>query len=245
MNEVSNPERFTIIVQYADGVSDAMFPICVGSGEYEVVADPQVYCLTNLRDAEIERIRVRNRMSTAYFVVGAVTANMADAATVAPHIAALPPSPPTDEPPAATPRITVTDDGGVVIGNGLMTMTLRVGDGIIVESIDNQCTGEGEMAIAPGPIFEIGDAETLISSERVTTGDPILSPPGDEGSRTVRIPVDGRPAGVPLRGELVCSVDDSPGIAMRLNLVQSEAGTPSGCRCIQPENRRRPGAAHA
>ena len=215
MTTFSNPERLVFQVEYGDGLVDEVLPVCVGTRKHEVRAGPEVYCLTGLRRQPVKCIALRTRMEAGTFLVAGVTLNQGEPATQEPHVIGLP------EPCSALPehpgagQITAIASG-FTIGNDLIQLDLKTADGIAVRSIENRCLLGGELHMAPGPIFEIGAGDVLLTSEQVAVGKPRTT--GGDDKQTLSVPVDGSAKGVPIKGELVITVGQGADILMRLNL---------------------------
>lgn len=218
MASFDTPERFVFAVEYEDGLTDEVFPVSVGSDEFEVHSGPGVYCLTGLRDHPIRRIALRNRMDSGSFLVAGVTLNRGAPATAEPHVTGLPAAAPAGDEQAGTGRITPAE-GGFIIENDLLRMHLRTEGGIALRALDNRCLRDMEMRIEPGPLFETGDGETLLTSEQVAVGEAQVQRDGER--LTLRLPVDGTPGGVPLRGEFVVTVGGGPDIGLDLQLAHA------------------------
>ena len=225
MDHFANPERFVLQVEYEDGVIDEMFPVCVGSGRYEVRSGPEVYCLTGLRPEGIRSVSLRNRMDSAWFLLAGVTLNQGKPVTEEPHVTGLPaPSQAREEKPGQG-KITPVGDG-YAIENDLIRLELKTAGGIALRAIENRCLRGGEMRIEAGPLFEVGvrrpdnlvgHGETLLTSEEILVGQARVTKEGSIARLVV--PVDGTPKGVPLRGELVVTVGEGPDIGLRLDLT--------------------------
>ncbi|MCE5240021.1 DUF6259 domain-containing protein [bacterium] len=213
MDVFRNPERFRVRVEYADGMSDEMFPLACGSGQFEVSRGPDVYCLTGLRSQPIQRLSLINRMESGSFLLAAVTLNEGKPAMVAPAVQALPPAPKPmvfamPVPQAAIKPIT----GGYFIQSRNLCLDLQTEGGLAVRRLGSPYNTIVKLAVQPGPLFEIADGKTLLDSTQVTVGTPKL-----EG-RTLTIPVDGRPGGAAVAGQLVVTLEDDQ-VLMRLDVA--------------------------
>lgn len=218
MAAFDTPERFVFAVEYEDGPTDEMFPVSVGSGEFEVSSGPGVYCLTGLREGPIRRIVLRNRMDSGSFLVAGVTLNKGAPATAEPHVTGLPAATPAGDEQAGAGRITPAE-GGFVVENDLLRMDLRTEGGIALRALENRCLRGAEMHVAPGPLFEIGDGETLLTSEQVAVGEARVERDGER--LVLRLPVDGTAGGVAVRGELLITVGEGPDIGLDLQLAHA------------------------
>lgn len=215
MTRFSNPERFVFGVHYADGGVEEMIPVELASGENQVRSGPGAYCLTGLRPVVIDKLVLRNRMETGRFLVAAVTLNQGVAATKEPPIPALAPSVPEASAETGRPGIAAAE-GGFSVDSGLLRLDLQTEGGIRVRGLENRCTGPVPMELEPGPLFELVAGDRLLTSEEVAVGQAALETAG--AVTTLRVPVDGRPGGVPIAGELVMKVGDGPDILMHLDL---------------------------
>ena len=218
MRQTSAPERFVFRVDYADGVTDEMFPICVASGRHELRNGPEVYCLTGLRDEEIASVSLRNRMESGKLWLAAATVNGGPGMTQEPDVQTIPPLAATRDDAPGRGRI-ITNEGGFLIANDLLAADVQTRDGVRLRALSSPLLQATEIAVEPGPLFSIGRGETTLTSEQVSVGEPVVEA---KGERTVlRIPVDGTAGGVPLKGELRLTVGDGPDIGMELDLEQA------------------------
>ena len=215
MTAFSNPERFLVEVEYEDGLSDELFPVCLGTGQHEVRAGPEVYCLTGLRPAAIRRIRLHDRMESGLFMLAGVTLNRASAFTHEPRVLGLPEFCPARKEQPGQGKITPIA-GGYAVENGLIRLDLKTAGGIALRSIENRCLQARSFAIAPGPLFEIGCGDVLLTSEEVGVGAGTLAE--SDGKCTLSIPVNGASGGVPLAGRFLVTCGDGPDIVLRLQL---------------------------
>ncbi len=213
MDVFRNPERFRVRVEYADGVSDEMFPLACGLGQFEVSRGPEVYCLTGLRNQPIKRLGLVNRMDSGSFLVAGVTLNEGKAATEAPKVQEQSPPPPPRAivGPLPGPMVKAVE-GGYFIQSHSGSLTISTQHGLRLEKL--VAAYSNTSVIQPGPLFEIGEGKTLLDSTQVTVGTPKL-----EG-KTLAIPVDGKAGGVPLTGQLVITCDDEK-VLMRLDLANT------------------------
>jgi len=222
MRVFSNPERFVVRVAYEDGVTDEMFPISVGTGRYEVRSGPEVYCLTGLRDVAIKRVELRNRMDTGSFVLAGITLNQGEAIAEAPHVTGLPaPTARREETPGA-PTIEARGDGICRLTNGLMAMTLQVGEGLALWGIENRCLQGETMTVQPGPLFELGNGETTVTSEEVLVS--VASVETRTDSAQLVLTVDATAKDIPLKGTLTFELRPGGDILMDLDLVHVGEG---------------------
>ncbi len=205
MTRFGNPERFRVAVVYGDGVTDELFPVCVTSGRYEVRSGPEVYALTSLRAAPIERIELINRMDTAWFALAGVTANQGPPATTAPAVLGLPPTPPAWPAAATAPAVRV-GDGELVLDDGRLSLTLATRPGL---KLTGATLRGGELSVVPGPLFTLGAGEAQVTSEQVTAGPPVR-----EGG-VVHVPFASTNPAVPIAGELLAG-SGPDGLALRL-----------------------------
>lgn len=222
LQSIRTVERFVCELSYADGVTDEIFPVAVRGARYELQQDIGAYALTQLRDAPLAGLRLRNYMSTADLVVAAVTLNRGAALTPAPAVLGLPDPAPVTPVPAAAAGIT-PDQGGFVIDDGLLRLDLQTEGGIRLRSLHSRCPGGDRLSIVPGPLFELGDGQKLVTSEQVSVGSPGALA-GQPAGTSLVLPLDARPAGVPISGELVISVGEGPGTRMWLNLTNAADG---------------------
>lgn len=209
MDAFSTPERFRARVTYTDGKSDEFFPLSCGSGQYEVTRGPEVYCLTGLREVPVKSVALLNRMESGSFLLAGLTLNTGRAVTAAPEVQQLPPAwlRPTRRASVA-PGIKAIGDG-FAVQSPQLRLDLVLRGGLAVRA------SGGSVAIEPGPLFELGDGTVLLDSTRATVGEPRLTAAGRE--KTLTVPVSG--AG--MSGDLVVSVGNGDGIAMRLNLTNT------------------------
>ncbi|NSW57090.1 MAG: hypothetical protein HPY44_13845 [Armatimonadetes bacterium] len=218
MRQTSAPERFVFRVEYADGLVDEMFPICLVSGRYELRNGPEVYCLTGLRDEKIARVSLRNRMESGKLWLAAATVNGGPAATQEPEVQVIPPPVSVQADVPGDGRIT-PNEGGFLIANDLLAVDVQTRGGVRLRGLSSPLMQGPGITVEPGPLFSIGRDETTLTSEQVSVGEALVEA---HGERTVlRIPVDGTEGGVALRGELRISVGDGPDIGMELDLEQA------------------------
>lgn len=227
MESAATPERLVFALDYADGVTDEMFPVCLPSGQYEVVKGVEVYSLPALRPVPLRRLRLVNHMDTARLFIAGVTLNQGPPLVAVPAVLGLPPPPP----PFFTAIPTKAPDirpvaGGYVIETTYLTMHLSTRRGVTVQTISTRHVGSTGVQVRPGPVFEVGLGQVLLTSQEVTTGQPVVTRRAGEAKLT--IPVDGSRGGVPVRGELVVTARGEEGIAMDLKLayVGGQPGTP-------------------
>ena len=216
MRTATTVERFVCEVEYEDGVIDEMLPALISRDRHLLAHGIDAYALTDLRDEPIREIRLRNHMSSADIVVAAVTLNHGEAVTPTPSVLGLPDSAPVVEVLRIAPGITA-NAGGFVIDDGLLRMDLQTEGGISLRSLEARCPGGDQIAIEPGPLFELGDGETLLTSEEVTVGKPRIGTalvPGD----SLIVPFDASPGGVPIAGELVVTVGERDDLGLRLDI---------------------------
>ncbi len=217
LTSFATPERFLMRVEYDDGETDDMFPVCRATGKFEVRAGPQVYALTGLRPKRIRRTTLWDRTESGVFLLAAATLNQGAPVVSEPGVLELPaPVPVRNEQPGAA-RIVRTADG-FRIGNALLEIDLKTVGGIELRRIDNRCLRGESFKLGPGPLFEIGADGKLLTSAEVAVGAPSVSE--RDGRRVLIVPVDGSPRGVPLKGELHVAVRADGGIGMRLLLTQ-------------------------
>jgi len=218
MQTVTTVERFICEVAYEDGVTDEVFPVCVATGRHELRHGVEAYALTELRAAPIREIRLRNHMPSADVVAAAITLNRGAAATETPPVQELPrPAPVPGDLPRAPATVAPTE-GGFICDSGLLRMELRTEGGISLRSLQARCPGGDQMAVEPGPLFELGAGETLLTSEQIAVGEPIVAE-AEDGGRTLTVPIDGRPGGVPIAGDLVVTVGGSDDIGLWLDIA--------------------------
>ncbi len=220
LEAVAAPERLVLQVEYGGGLVDEMIPVCLGSGRHEFARGLEVYCLGGLRPEPVRRIRVRNRMESARIFLGAVTLNQGRAVTPAPTVAGLPAPVAASDAAPGVGRI-VPLQGGYAVENDLVRVEVGIDRGVTLRSVQSRCLEGAALAVRPGPLFELGDGKTLLTSEQVTVGAPRVEAAG--ATHTLLIPVDAAAGGVALKGDLTLSVGDGPDIGMRLNLVQAAA----------------------
>jgi hypothetical protein len=215
MVSFDNPERFRFAVVYEDGVTDEIFPISLSTNTYEVKRGVDVYVLPKLRqDVTIRSLQLISRMESARFLVGGVTTS-SESTVEPPAVLALPdPAGAIREEPGAGSVSAV--DGGYLIENDLIEMTLAVGPGLQLKSLNTPCLFGEEMKLAPGPLFQVGVGDRVVTSAEVTLGEPKVT--NADGRGTLTIPVDARPQGVPLAGQFVAELDAKGGIRLRLDL---------------------------
>lgn len=217
---VRTVERFVCEVAYADGLVDEVFPVSVGNERHELQHGITAYALTDLRAAPVTEIRLRNHMSSADIVLAAATLNRGEPVTPTPFVLGLPDPVPVAEMEHDAPSITPTE-GGFIVDDGLLRMDLQTEGGIRLRSLWSRCPGGDQIAIEPGPLFELGDGETLLTSEDVTVGEPRIG-------TALFVPFDASPAGVPIAGELHVVVEEGREIRMWLDIkhVGDEPMTP-------------------
>lgn len=218
MDGLSSPQRFVLGVQYEDDVVDEIMPVCLATGRHEIVRGTDVYCLTGLRSTPIRRVVLRNRMESASFVLAALTLNTGAPVTVEPTVAGLPDAVAAREEEPGAARVS-TAEGICVVENNMLRLELRVDEGVRLHSLTNRCLLGGEMSVRPGPLFEIGDGQTTLTSEQVAVGVPTVEREG--GVARLIVSVDGTRGGVPLSGQLVVTAGEGAGIGLELDLINA------------------------
>jgi len=189
MDVFRNPERFRVRVEYADGLTDEMFPVACGSGQFEVSRGPEVYCLTGLRSQPIKRLSLINRMESGSFLLAGVTLNEGKAVTAAPEVQEAPTLRPVSV--VLEPKSSIAaKPGGYAIHGGHMWMDLQTEGGIVVRAIGSDWKVGTQWHIQPGPLLEVGDGTTLLTSAEVAVGTPILSH-GFGSEQTLVVPFSG------------------------------------------------------
>lgn len=222
MDSFRNPERFLLRVAYEDGVVDEVFPVAVGSGQYEVIRGPEVYCLPGLRPVALKSVTLVNRMDSGNVLLAGLTLNQGKAVTPVPGVQELPPSPRPVLMAMPVPAVGVRPvAGGYFFQTHSLCLDLQTAGGIAVRRLGSPYGTLVKLRVAPGPLFLLGSGKQQADSTQVVVGTPRL-----EG-RTLTVPVDGSARGVPLKGNLVVTATDDD-ILMRLDLANaaSELITP-------------------
>lgn len=226
MQTIRTVERFVCEVAYADGLADEVFPVSISNGRHELQHGIAAYALTDLRDAPVTEIRLRNHMTQADIVLAAATLNRAEPVAPTPFVLGLPNPAPVVEIERAAPGITPTE-GGFIVDDGLLLMDLGTEGGIRLRSLQSRCPGGDQTAIEPGPLFELGDGETLLTSEEVTVTDAGVGDMLPAGT-TLIVSFNASESGVPIAGDLFVTVDEGREIRMWLDIkhVGDELMTP-------------------
>jgi len=73
LKRVRHVERFVAQLDYADGVTDFIFPYRLGSYQHVITEEPAVYVLEPTRDAEITALTLHDGMRQGAFYLAAVT----------------------------------------------------------------------------------------------------------------------------------------------------------------------------
>ena len=209
MQRFTTPERFCCVVDYADGTTDQIFPVAVGSGRYEVRTGPAVYAVTGLRDQPIQRLRLRNRMDSALFLVGGVTLNEGAPVTAIPTVQPL--APPAAK-PAAAREPKGSSDGVTRVSDGLFELGLRLDHGITIADADVLLLPPGATRVEPGPLFSIGDGEQTITSANAKVGE--LGRPGNP----LIVAFESTNPAIPVRGRLTVTASAEEGLSLKLDL---------------------------
>ena len=244
-----NPERFVFEVRYADGVTDEVFPVCVGSKANEIVSGPEVYCIPDLRKVAVTSIGLRNRMTSAQFLVSGVTVNSGVSVTKVPAVAGLPAYVAADKIGGATALngipdkiggatalngipdkiVGATDPGGAVrpvtggfaVETSLSRIDLRTEGGIALQAIEDRCLRGGKLSLKPGPLFEVGIGKSIVTSDRMTVGKATVTQAPD--GPTLTVPFDANPAGAPFAGALKVIAAQNGDIRMSLDVTYTGA----------------------
>jgi len=228
LRRFNNPERFVFQVHYADGLTDDMVPVCLGSSANEIQHGLQVYCLPNLRRVEVTRVDLRNRIESARFVVVAVTMNTGAWLTAVPPVTGLPPSAtvaPVEQAAPSFANVSPTADG-IVLENPSLRMVLQTSGGLALRNLESRCLDGGELGFLPGPLFDLGAGQTTVPSDRLQTSAPSITRPPT--GPQVRVPFDGAGAGVPIRGDFCAAAHTNGDIRLWLELTYAgeETATP-------------------
>ena len=216
VQKVKTVERFICEVEYEDGVTDQVFPVSLQNGSYELKHGIAAYALTDLRDAPLREVRLRNHMYSADIVAAAITLNRGELATKAPNVQELPESRPIALALPVKPAGIAETDDGFTIDSHLLRMDLRTENGISLRGLQLHRPGGEMLRIESGPLFELGVGETVLSSEQVTVGEASMDT--ENGVHTLTIPIDARPGGVPIAGALVITVGIGEDIGMNLDI---------------------------
>lgn len=220
LRAVREPERLRVRLEYGDGIASECFPVRLASGSYEVIRGLDVYCLPGLRDAELARLVLINRMDSALLMVGALTANTGPRLVPLPDVPTLPPAVPAI--PAYPGNAVIRKEAwGYVVANDLIQLDLGVSPGITVRGLASACLGDLPVHVAPGPLFEVGVDDTVVGSDRLSVGSAAVAHEGDLWR--LGVPVDGSSAGIPVLGRLLVTVGDADGIRLELDLRSSAA----------------------
>ncbi len=214
LESFDNPERFVFRVTYADGLTDECLPVCVSSAAYRVFAGQEVYCLPSLREVAVKSLALRNRMGPAAFALSAITVNTGAPLVKPPALPGLPPFAP--EKPSAGPTLRTAIDpiaGGLRIRSDSLTLDLITDHGISVRAL----TDASGLHASPGPLFEIGVGDKMVTSDRLTAGPPGPSPSSVSPSSYILF--DASAAGLSLRGALGIEVWSAGEIRLFLNLT--------------------------
>lgn len=215
MRSFSQPGRFRIAVDYADGVTDWHFPARAFDGAYEVCAGLDVYALTGLRPKRIQQIRLRSAMKDCIICLAGMTAYRGPALTQVQPISFLPPPTP-ERAVEETPPSMRRGSGRLTLRNAYLTAEFDFSNGLRLESIRNQCLREGEMSVAPGPLFVLSVGEKQVDSTQVAIGEP--QEERQDALVGVTLPVDAQPTGLPLAGEFSVRLGAGPELHMTLTL---------------------------
>ncbi|NPV46966.1 MAG: hypothetical protein HPY69_08400 [Armatimonadetes bacterium] len=227
MEAANTPERLVFAVDYADGLTDEMFPVCLSSGLYEVAKGVEVYSLPALRPVPIRRLRLVNHMDSARLLIAGVTLNRGRPLAQVPAVHGLPPQPPPVAAPLPRkpPTIRRLDDG-YTVETTFLSLNLRTRGGISLRALSTELVTGAKLQLQPGPLFEVGLGKVLLTSEQVTVGQPTVS--REDEAAVLTVPVDASAQGVPVRGDLVLTARDDGAVGMDLHLtyVGGQPGTP-------------------
>jgi hypothetical protein len=218
LSMVTEPERFRIAVDYADGLTDWFFPQRAADGVHALESGVAAYALSDLRDAPIRQIRLRSAMTNAVIAVAAITANTGAPITAAEPISVLPPPAPARPMKESAPRLD-TAAKRLTLSNAYVRAEFDLSRGITLVALENRCLRGGRQQIAPGPIFALGVGETKIDSTRVALGEVRTSRSAE--SVTATVPLDARAAGVPLTGALTLRLGQGSDLDMSLDLTHT------------------------
>ncbi len=230
----SNPERFVARVRYEDNAVDEVFPICVASSRWEVRRGVDVYALPVRKQQKVRELALVNHMPTGHFLVAALTAHSGAPLIREPAVTALP------RPPK------VAGGSRLVVPEKLPTApaldTLKVGPlllgwdpkghtGLHVRRLIMPTSAQIKAAFQAGALFEVGVGEKIIGSDQLKLGDlQVKTTTSRDGKqvRTTTLPVDARPAGVPLAGELIATQAEGepPTLELRLRNSSDQVITP-------------------
>jgi len=217
MTRTDQPERFTVRVEYADGLLDDVFPLRVASGTFELLDGASAYGIPALRDVPIRRIALRNRMDSARFWLAAVTLNQGPPQLGEPPALALP-APPDPEREVPLPEPARISSRGPVwtLHAGELRLSLRIGDGIRLVDVRNGYMSPRSLCSSPSPIFELGDGTRTLTSAHVSTEEPRVHT--GPGGVVLTVPFDAREAGIAANGQLVVAAVETGGICLFLTV---------------------------
>jgi len=212
---VTDPERFCIAVDYEDGLTDWQSPARAIDGAHAVEAGVEAYALSGLRDVAIKQIRLRSAMPNAVIAVAGITANTGEPVTAREAITALPPFVPTRDIEERAPEM-ARRGSRLLLRNAYVGAELDFSEGVGLARLDNSCLKTGAMTVAPGPLFVLRAGEAQVDSRQVKIGTVTR-----ERAEAVRltVPVDARPAGIPLEGTLTVELGRGPELEMSLDLT--------------------------
>lgn len=234
LQAIRQVERLVARLEYADGTSEAQFPLQLSRHAHQISRGLHVYALAVEPEKPLQRVELVDGMRRGAFAL--VAATLSDAPGPATQRTALRPALP---PPPSRPRVAgrtgiVRSGQRILVESQCLALTLDCERGLRVLSAENRAYAAAPLSIAPGPLFRLVCGKQRLSSADFRVSE--IRELATDGGPGLAIDLVWDDAGEPIRVTVMIDIDDPREIGLRAVCDLSGRDT-GGAQLFFPELR--------